>query len=194
MTVFRVNEGTQLGELVRRIVAGDAPAEEELVRRYKDGVSIIIGRVVQNGFVAEDISQETFKKALEKIRHGDVREPDRLSGFICSIARNLAIDYARKERKATKETEVGSSEQIPDPSLDQFEQLWRKQRAELVRQVINELKVKRDRELLFRYFIAEEDKDQVCAGLGLTRTQFNGVIHRALKRYKELYLKLVGDS
>jgi RNA polymerase sigma-70 factor (ECF subfamily) len=123
-----------------------------------------------------------------------VREPDRLSGFICSIAKNLALDYARKERKATKESEIGSSEQIPDPSSDQFEQLWRKRKAGLVRQVVNELNVKRDRELIFRYFIAEEDKDQICADLGLTRAQFNGIIHRALKRFKELYLKLVGDS
>jgi hypothetical protein len=46
--------------------------------------------------------------------------------------------------------------------------------------------------MLFRYYIAEEDKDQICADFGLTRDQFNRVIFRALKRYKELYVKLVG--
>ena len=187
-----VSNETELADLVRRIIVGDVRAEEEVVRRYKDGVAIIIRRIVQSRSITEDLSQETFKKALEKIRHGDVREPERLSGFICSMAKNLALDYVRKEKKATKETGVEKPEQIPDPAPDQFDQLLRKERARIIRRVIDELKVKRDRELILRYFIAEQDKDQICAELGLTRGQFNGVIFRALKRYKELYLKLVG--
>ena len=192
MNSFGTSNETELADLVRRIIVGDGSAEEELVRRYKDGVSIINRKIVQSHFVTEDISQETFKKALEKIRHGDVREPERLSGFICSMARNIAIDYVRKERKSSKETEIEKPEQIPAAAPDQFELLYRKERAEIVRQVIDELKVKRDREVILRYFIAEEEKDQICADLGLTRGQFNGVIFRALKRYKELYVKLVG--
>jgi hypothetical protein len=35
--------------------------------------------------------QETFRIALEKIRRGDVREPEKLSGFMGGIARNLVI-------------------------------------------------------------------------------------------------------
>ena len=38
----------------------------------------------------------------------------------------------------------------------------------------------------------EEDKDQICADLGLTSHQFNSVIFRALKRYKELFIKRFG--
>jgi RNA polymerase sigma-70 factor (ECF subfamily) len=192
VNVVRVSNEKELAELVKRIIDGEVRAEDELVRRYKDGVSIIISRIVQSDSVSQDVFQETFKKTLEKIRRGDVREPERLSGFICAIARNLAIDYVRKARQATKESDVGRIEEIPDAAPDQFEQLWRKERAKIVRQVISELKVKRDRELLFRYYIAEEDKDQICADLALKRDQFNGVIFRALKRYKELYVKLVG--
>ena len=40
--------------------------------------------------------------------------------------------------------------------------------------------------------IAEEDKERICADLGLTSMQFNSVISRALKRFKELYLKRFG--
>lgn len=192
--MVRVSNETELGDLVRRIMAGDAPAEEELVRRYKDGISIIIARIAQSPPVREDIFQETFKKALEKIRRGDVREPERLSGFICAIARNLAVDFARSARHSAKTSDTPDAEQLADSAPDQFEQLWRKEKADLARQVLNELKVKRDRELLYRYYIAEEDKDQICADLALTREQFNRVIFRALKRYKELYVKRVGDS
>ena len=177
---------------MRRIIAGDADAEEDLVRRYKDGIAIIIGRIVHNQSATEDLSQDTFRITLEKIRDGDVREPERLSGFISSVARNVAIEYVRRMRRLMNQEEIGNAEQIRDPQPDQLEQLWRKERAAIVRQVIGELKVERDREVLLRYYIAEEDKDRICADLGLTSLQFNSVISRALKRFKELYLKQFG--
>jgi RNA polymerase sigma-70 factor (ECF subfamily) len=189
MNMVNVINETDWLEWMQRITAGDADAEAELVRRYKNGIAIIIGRIVHDESVTEDLSQDTFRIALGKIRKGDVREPERLSGFICGIARNVAIDHIRRRQRAINQEEIGNAEQIPDPQADQFEQLWRKERAEIVRQTIKELKVERDREVLSRYYIAEEDKEQICADLGLTSQQFNSVIFRALKRYKELYLK-----
>lgn len=192
MKVVGASDKTDWLEWVRRITAGEADAEEELVRRYRDGIAIIIGRIVHNESITEDLSQETFRIALEKIRDGDVRDPERISGFICGVARNLAIDYVRRMRRLTNQEELGSAEQIRDPRPDQFEQLLNKERAEIVRRVISDLKVERDREVLFRYYIAEEDKDQICAELNLTSHQFNSVIFRALNRYKELYIKRFG--
>ena len=192
MNVVRASNNTEWLEWMRRIVAGDADAEEDLVRRYKDGIAIIIGRIVHNPSVIEDLSHDTFRITLEKIRHSDVREPERLSGFITSVARNVAIEYVRRMRRSLNQEEIGNAEQIRDPQPDQFEQLLRKERVEIVRQVISELKVERDREVLFRYYIAEEDKDRIGDDLGLTSLQFNSVISRALKRFKELYLKRFG--
>jgi RNA polymerase sigma-70 factor (ECF subfamily) len=192
VNVVEASNQTEWLEWVQRITTGDADAEAEMVHRYKNGIAIIIGRIVHNESATEDLSQETFRIALEKIRGGDVREPERLSGFICGVARNVAIEYVRRMQRATNQEEIDNAEQILDPQPDQFEQLWRKQRAGIVRQTINELKVERDREVLFRYYIAEEDKDQICADLGLTSQQFNSVIFRALKRYKELYIKRFG--
>jgi RNA polymerase sigma-70 factor, ECF subfamily len=194
VNVVRVTNETDLTELVRRVASGDAHAEEEVVRRYKQGISIIVSRIVQTHPINEDICQETFRITLEKMRREEIREPERISGFICGVARNLAIDYVRKLRKLTNLEEIGMAEQVPDPKPDQFEQLWRKERTAIVRQVINELKVKRDRDIIYRHYIAEEDKDQICADLGLPRDQFNRVIFRALKRYKELYIKMAGDN
>src|ERR1044071_10423225 len=136
-------------EWMRRITAGDADAEEDMVRRYKDGIAIIIGRIVHNPSAIEDLSHDTFRITLEKIRHGDVREPERLSGFISGVARNVAIEYVRRMRRALNQEEMGDAEQIRDPQPDQFEQLLRKERIEIVRQVISELNVERDREVLF---------------------------------------------
>jgi RNA polymerase sigma-70 factor (ECF subfamily) len=189
MKTIKASKEADWADWMWRITLGNADAEEELFRRYKDGIAIIIGRIVHNESATEDLSQETFRISLEKIRGGDVREPERLSGFICGVARNIAIDYVRKMRRLANQEELIDAEQIRDPQPDQFEQLWRKERAEIVRQLINEIKVDRDREVLSRYYIAEEDKDQICANLGLTSPQFNSVIFRALNRYKELFKK-----
>jgi RNA polymerase sigma-70 factor (ECF subfamily) len=192
VSVIRASNEMDWFEWMRRIIAGDADAETELVRRYKEGVSIIIGQIVHNSSITEDLCQETFKITLHKIRAGHVREPERLSGFIRGVARNVAIDYVRKMRQLTNQEEIGKAEQIPDPQPDQFENLWRKEKADIVRRTISELKVERDRQVLSRYFLAEEDKSQICADLGLTSKQFNSILSRALKRYKELYLKRFG--
>ena len=55
--------------------------------------------------------------------------------------------------------------------------------------MIEELGNDRDRQLLFRFYVAEEDKDEIAADLGLSSLQFNRVLYRARQRYKELYLK-----
>jgi DNA-directed RNA polymerase specialized sigma24 family protein len=66
-------------------------------------------------------------------------------------------------------------------------QLLRKENADIVRQVLKEMHNERDIQLLFRYYLAEDDKEKICADLGLTTLHFNRVLHRARARYRELY-------
>lgn len=193
-SIMEVSNRTDPVELVRRIVARDTTAEEEMFLRYKDGVYQIIYQVVHNHSVTEDLSQESLIKALEKIRQEELREPEKLSGFICSIARFIAIDYIRKVRAAVKVEDVNAAEQVPDLSPDPYEQVLNKERAEIVRKVISEMKVQRDRDILVRYYILEEEKDNICAALGITREQFARIIFRAHQRYKELHLKIAGQT
>jgi RNA polymerase sigma-70 factor (ECF subfamily) len=191
--VVSVSNETELTELVKRIIAGDSAAEEEVVRRYNQGVAIIIDQIVRSRSVTEDLSQDTFKIVLAKVRRGDLRKPERLSGFVCSVARNTALDYIRRTRHLKNQDAIGNAEQIPDPAPNQLDNVLRQERAKVVRQLINELKQKRDRDLLLRYYVAEEEKDTICADLGLTRAQFNNVIFRATARFKELYVRKIGE-
>ena len=182
----------ELVDIVRRIIAGDPAAEDEIVRRYEHGVAVIIDHIVRSPSTTEDLSQETFRIVLQKLRRGDLRQPESLSGFVCSVARNAAINYIRRSKRSSSREEIGGAEHIPDHAPSQLDRIVTKERAEVVRQVILELKLERDRDVLFRYYIAEEDKDRICLDLGLTRTQFNNVIYRALARFKELYVRKVG--
>lgn len=61
-----------------------------------------------------------------------------------------------------------------------------------MRQVIQDLGTSRDRDILLRFYIAEEDKDRISADFGLSSLQFNRVLHRARERYRALYLERAG--
>ena len=193
MNLVSTNSGTELIEIVKRIVAGDSAAEDEVVRRYKRGITVIIDQIVRSHSATDDVFQETFKIVLEKLRRGDLRQPERLSGFVCSVARNAAIDYIRRARQLQNREENCDAEHIPDPAPSQLEEILKQEKAAVVRQIINELKIERDRDLVFRYYIAEEDKEKICVDLHMTRAQFNNVIYRAIARFKELYVRRVGQ-
>jgi RNA polymerase sigma-70 factor (ECF subfamily) len=174
-------------DLASRIRLGDRQSETELVERYKRVVMSIIRREVGVSEIAEDLYQETFCIVIEKIRQGDIREADRLSGFVCSVARNRVIKYFQRLPRHESLTDKEEAAHLPHHASNQLEQLLRKENADIVRQVLKEMPNERDLQLLFRYYLAEDDKEKICADLGLTSLHFNRVLHRARARYRELY-------
>jgi RNA polymerase sigma-70 factor, ECF subfamily len=189
-----INRSDAEAELVSRIRAGDGQAEAELVERYSRGITIIIRSEIGETYVAEDLYQETFRIALEKIRQGDVRDPKRLSGFVCSVAKNLVIDYFRRAARQERLREIDEASHLPDPAPNQLEELLRKEQADFVWEILNEMSNQRDIEVLYRYYLADDEKEKICADLGLTSLHFNRVIHRARERYMELYNRLMQEK
>lgn len=181
-------EITSPADLVDKIRRGDKEAENVLVQRYSRGVSVVIRRIVQNVTDVEELVQQTFMIAIDKIRRGDLHEPERLSGYICGIAGKLAKVHLQKARLRNL-THIDEIAPVVDSNRGPFEQLLRKEEAEIVRQVIGELRMQRDREIIIRYYLNDEEKHSICASLSLTGVQFNRVIFRALDRFKELYEK-----
>ncbi len=173
--------------LVSRIRAGERVAEDELVQRFSRGVSIIIGQSVADPAAAADVYQETFRLALLKVRAGEVRDPERLAGFICGIARSLVIEHFRGTARLKAHHEGEPDRQLPSPEPSQLDRLLREERATLARRVLSELPSDRDRQILYRFYIEDDDKDDICADLGISALHFNQVISRARQRYKKVY-------
>jgi RNA polymerase sigma-70 factor, ECF subfamily len=173
--------------LVQRIREGSPQAEEELVQRYSRGVWFAIRQLVSEREAAEDIYQETFRLVIEKLRAGEVREPERLSGFISSLARNLVIEQFRRQsrQRAREEPEAGQPFASPAPS--QLDGLLRQEHSALARQVLDSLPSDRDRTVLYRFYIADDDKEEICAELGVTALHFNQILFRARERFKRLF-------
>jgi RNA polymerase sigma-70 factor (ECF subfamily) len=188
------NDPGDAADLVSRIRAGDRQAESELVERFGRGVLMILRRSTRNAAVSDDLYQDTFRIALEKVRQGDLRDSARLGAFICSVARNLVIECFRRTARHEELTGMAEAERPPHRAPDQLEAVLQKERAAIVRQVINELPTDRDRQVLFRFYVVEDEKDQICADLGLTSLHFNRVLHRARERYRELYEKALSRT
>lgn len=181
-----MNKASGRSDLIGRIRGGDRQAEAELVDRYNRAVMGIIRRSLGGSTVADDIYQETFCIVIEKIREGDVREAERLPGFVCGVARNQVKKHFQRAARQVRLIETEESVSLPHPAHDQLEELLRKEIANIVRQILKEMPNERDIQVLFRFYLAEDDKERICTDLGLTRLQFNLVLHRARERYREL--------
>ncbi|MDR2407645.1 MAG: sigma-70 family RNA polymerase sigma factor [Bacteroidales bacterium] len=88
-------------QLVKKYISGSELALEELVARYQQRVFSYILTVVRNKELAEDLFQETFIKVINTLRTGNYREEGKFGQWIMRIARNLIIDYFRRNQKMT---------------------------------------------------------------------------------------------
>lgn len=86
-------------ELVERALEGSEDAFAELVARYERPVFTLVLRMVRDRSVAEELAQEAFLKAFDRLASYD---PSRkLSSWLFKIAHNAAIDHLRRQRLAT---------------------------------------------------------------------------------------------
>jgi RNA polymerase sigma-70 factor (ECF subfamily) len=184
-----------LSDLVRRIVAGDPAADADLVARFSRALSFLLRRLTRDPAAAEDLYQETFRLVIEKVRRGELREAEKLPGFVCSLARNLYLGSARSRgRRQRWEGDAEATESAPDPAPGQLSRLLAGERAAMVRRVLAELRNDRDREILARYYIAEHEKEAICRDLDLSDLHFNRVLFRARQRYRELFERWQGAA
>jgi RNA polymerase sigma-70 factor (ECF subfamily) len=190
--VSKESEYDAAAALVARVRAGDTAAETDIVRRYQRGLRFLLRRRTGSEDLADDLLQETWIVALRKIRDGEVGEPERLAGFLCGIAKNLALGDARKSFRRQTTANSDYIDRAPDGVPGVFEQVSRAEACTFVRRMLAELNVERDREILRRFYVDEEDKDRICDDLQIDGPHFNRVIFRAKARLKEAILRSQG--
>jgi RNA polymerase sigma-70 factor, ECF subfamily len=87
-----------VGMLVRRCVAGDVVAWEEIVQRYNRRIYNICYRFAGSGDDAQDLTQEVFIKMFRTLNTYDV-ERGAFMTWVTTITRNLLVDHFRKSKQ-----------------------------------------------------------------------------------------------
>lgn len=176
-------------QLVRRVGDGDRSAEAEMVERYSRGLRFILRRQTRDPELAEDLLQETWMVALERVRSGSLDDPARLAGFLSGVARHLALNEIRKTGRQRTTPNSTIVEMIPDERNNPVRQASRDEVRHHVKRLISELGQERDREILSAFYVLEQDKESICRKLGIDGTHFNRVLFRARQRMRDLVLK-----
>jgi RNA polymerase sigma-70 factor, ECF subfamily len=99
-------------EVVLMARAGREAAYRELIRRYERPIFALLFRMVRDRELAEDLSQETFVKALNAIE--SYRPEFKFSSWIFKIANNAAIDHLRRRELDTLSLDGSPHAETPE--------------------------------------------------------------------------------
>jgi len=181
------NEERQVAnQLVTRVRDGDRAAETEMVERYSRGLRFLLRRKTRDTTLSEDFLQETWAIALVKIRENGLDNPERLAGYLCGIANNLALGERRRVNRQRTSVNSEIVDLIPDESSNPFRHVSRAEVCKQVRGLLENLTKERDREILERFYVREEDKESICKRLDVDGIHFNRVLYRARQRLKSV--------
>lgn len=175
----------QSSELVNRIETGDESAETELVERYGRSILLILLKRTGSAQLASDLSQDTFVVTLKKLRNGELKNPGSLSAFIRQTAVNISIDHFRREKRYVHQSDGIISLQHSHRD-NKAREIDNETARAVLEKALGRLAVERDREILRRFYLADEDKASICRDLQLSPTHFDRVLYRAKRRMREL--------
>lgn len=172
-------------ELVERIQSGETDGMEELYQLFSKGIRFYLCRQLGPQELDDKI-HDTFVVVVQAIRRGDLREPERLMGFVRTIVRRqVAAHIDRVVHSRREQTELDATAPVADPRGNPEDTAIFRQKRELLRRVLAELS-DRDREILTRFYLKEQSQQQICDDMDLTETQFRLLKSRAKARFGEL--------
>lgn len=178
-------------KLVDRIQSGETDGMTELYELFSKGIRFYLCRQLGPQELDDKI-HDTFLVVVQAIRRGELREPQRLMGFVRTIVRRQVaahIDKAVQNRR--EHMELDATVRVADPRGNPEERAIFRQQEDIVRRILAELS-ERDREILTRFYLREQSQGSICTEMALSETQFRLLKSRAKARFGELGKKKRG--
>lgn len=178
-------------QLVIKAKEGDQNAFAQLLGRYWDSIFYMLLKMVHNRDDAEDLTIEAFGKAFKNLNH---YAPDfAFSTWLFKIANNNAIDFIRRQKGLSvpidspgNDPDDESTLQLPSNLPDPEEELIKKQKAQLLKAVVDQLKPRYSRLVKLRYY-KEYSYEEIAKELSLPL----GTVKAQLFRAKELLYNIL---
>jgi RNA polymerase sigma factor (sigma-70 family) len=158
---------------------------EDLYRVFSRGIRFFLWRQLGKQDL-EDTVHDTFLTVAEAIRRGELRDPERLMGFVWTVVRrHLATQIERTVHIRHQRAELDGEVRVRDRSTDPEWTAIVRQRQALAHGLLQEVSG-RDREVLIRFYLKEQTQDEICQDMELTPTQFRLLKSRAKARLSAL--------
>jgi RNA polymerase sigma-70 factor (ECF subfamily) len=179
--------------LVEQIKAGEDAGMEHLYKLFSRGIRYYLCRQLGPQEL-EDKVHDTFLIVVNAIRKGDLREPERLMGFVRTVVRRQVaayIEQAVHNRREQADLESGIA--VADRTQNPEQEAIIRQKAELMKSALDALS-QRDRDILVRFYLQEQTQEQICREMSLTETQFRLLKSRAKAKFGEIGRKKLATS
>ena len=168
---------------------GDERAFADLMRMYREPLYMMLFKMTSDATVAEDLTIEAFGKAFHQLSNYTPKHA--FSTWLFAIASNNCIDYLRRKRKeqtyyiddivspVSDETQRASRElNIPSDDDNPEEDMVRRQRIQIMREVIKQLKPMYRHIVELRYF-EELSYEEIAAKMDIPIGSVKSKLHRA---------------
>ena len=145
--------------------------------KYHRELYLYIYSLSRNHHIAEDLTQETFLKALLSLpeEHGNIR------AWLYMVARNLFFNYRKKaSRNVSLEEEMKRSDEEKDLLANMIEN----ERKLQLYQALKKLDMKKREMLLLQYF-GDLSQKEIAAVLHITPENVRVLAYRAKKELKK---------
>ena len=168
--------------LLERAREYDAQALAEIYDRYAESIYRYAYRYVGDANLAEDLTSEVFLKLLEVL--GTRRAPRKqLQGWLYRVARNLAVDWFRKQAKGVP---LSLNEELtPDGDGSPITRLEQLQLRQDLREAISELTPDQQQVIVLRFGEGRKIRE-VGRLMGKSEGSIKVLQYRAMKRLRKL--------
>jgi RNA polymerase sigma-70 factor (ECF subfamily) len=159
----------RFAELVDRVRGGHPSGLEELYSLAKNFTYFLMRQLGDDDLL--DKVHDIFVTVAQAIRAGKLRDPERLIPFLTTVTRFYTYDQI--ERRSFLRRRAASLDGVnpPDFRINMESSVYRRQRRLIAREILESMP-RRDRDVLHRFYIEEQSKEQICREMELTPTQF----------------------
>ena len=174
-------------QLVNRFLSGDEGAFTLLVKKYQKRVHALAWRKVDDFHIAEELTQDTFLKAYQKL--GTLKNPNQFAGWLYVIADRLCIAWHRKQKPQLEALETTSEEEIATSSYHHYEEEQREEasveyRHRRVSSLLEQLP-ESERTVVTLHYLGEMTCKAIGEFLGVSPNTVKSRLQRARNRLKE---------
>ena len=174
-------------QLIRSILSGDDTAFDILVEKYQKSVHALVWRKIEDFHYAEEITQDTFLQAYEKL--STLRNPNQFAGWLYVIANRLCIDWMRKKKPALQSLEDTPMAEIEESSYiyhlsEQQQTRSAERRHEIVKKLLAKLP-ESERTVMTLFYLGEMSMQEISKFLGVSVKAISSRLSRARKRLRQ---------